>query len=302
VTASRAILAALLVLSVVPVCVSTLDWWLHNDLDLVSFSLLMPLAAGAACWVRWRQIDPDRDRPDSKPGGVGRLDSDHAARLADWVLGLSAATVALSAAGWALREPIFGSMGLWLGAAALAGIWLGARTARRALLPLFPLVFVAPLTRDLPAHLEAVLQRLSAGSAVFWLGLFGTPVTRRGVVLETPTFQNVVDDTCSGVSTLSALAILTLLLGLIVGLRDRRTVLAMALAVPLTLAINGARIAWISVLGEAGGAELALARHDLTGWVTFGTGYALLLLGVLALRRGQSAKITASTSESGPSQ
>jgi exosortase len=264
-------IAALLLLVTVPFLLETIAWWLGNDPSLVSFSLIMPLAAAAACWIRYRTSPVESPDAGLQPPPAVLL-----------------LPVLLSGLYWALSEPILGAAGLWTALVAVLGLLRGRAVGRHYALPLLPLLFLAPLARDLPANLETPLQTASAAVAEIFLRVGGEEVVRTGVILDTPSFRNIVDRTCSGVSTLTTLIVFSVILALIVRLRDRRIVVAALLSIPLGIVINGARIAWISLLGEYQGVAVAMGdMHDTTGYVTFAGGYAVLLLVVLTSRRGQ---------------
>lgn len=279
--ASRRLIAALIAASTLPYLVAMLSWWRANAIGMVAFSLMMPLVAAAGCLLVRRDTA-------SEPAEI----ADHDLARPSLALGaVSGGALAAAASALLVQQPILGALGLWLAAAAIPG-WLGPPSAvTRYALPLSPLLLTAPLTSDWPARFEALLQRLSAATAELWLNLLGLPASREaGVVVVTPGFRNVVDDTCSGVDTFTALALYALLLGLLFRLPRGRLLIVMALTLPMALLANGARVAWISVLGERGGAELAMGTmHDVSGYVVFAIAYALLLLVLVVLHRRHRA-------------
>lgn len=279
----RLAFAVLLVGSTTPYLTDLLSQWRSNELVAISFGAMMPLIAGVACWIRFRTAD-DRSESPSKTSLVGPL------------AGLA---FCINCLAWVLHEPIVGSVGLWLTAGAVIGVVGGHQRLARYLLPISPLVLTAPLTTGWMSQFEYVLQHISASVAAVWLTIFGYDVEKQGLLLVTPAFHNLVDETCSGVSTLAALSLYTLILGLIFRIRERRLAFLIALALPFSVLVNGARIAIISALGERGGSELAMGpMHDVSGYASFLVGYGLILclLGWL-YRRGLPSSTVSNNDE-----
>lgn len=265
----RWIAAALTAAATAPFLSSLFSWWAANEPALVAFSLMMPVIAAVGCWLRVRLSKPSRS-----------------AESRGLALALAALSIVLATVGWGLQDMLPGALGLWLGLAALAGLLGPAPWTARFAVPLAPLALTPPLTAGLAESIEATLQLASASLGAFWLGVVGVEVERNGLLLETPTFHNMVNETCSGINTLSSLAVYTILLGVMLSLRDRFIIAAAVAALPVALLLNGARIAWVSVLGERGGTALAMGPwHDISGYVSFLVGYVVLLLGMLLTHR-----------------
>ncbi len=256
--------------SALPFAIHTTQLWSSTELGLIAFNVSMPVVAGVAVWIRLRNPVAGPAAP-MRAGSLGIL------------AGVALTCAVLYAA---LQEPLIGSFGLWLSLVAAVGLVGSGALASRVVLPLFPLALTAPLTHSLAAQIELALQHASAWCASVWLPLIGYEVERRGLLLFTASFQNLGNETCSGVSTLSTLVIYAILIGVILSLPNRTVAIVSALTIPLSIALNGARIAWISVLGERGGTPLAMGpMHDVAGIVVFGVGYALLFLTMLWLYR-----------------
>ncbi len=270
----RLAFAVVLIASTVPFLTDLLGWWRSNELIDVSFSAMMPIIAGVACWIRFR-TDDDRTRSRT---------SSHVLVVATLL------ALCVNCLAWVLDEPIVGAVGFWLTVGAAVGLVGGRELLGRYLLPLTPLILMAPLTTGWMARFELMLQHLSANVACVWLTVLGFEVQKQDLLILTPTFYNLVDETCSGVNTLAALSLYTLLLGLIFRIRERQLLVLVVLALPFSLLVNGTRIATISTLGEHGGSELAMGpMHNVSGYASFLVGYALILglLGWL-YRRGLS--------------
>ena len=279
----RWVVALLVLASAAPYLVGTITWWSSNEPALVAFSWMMPIVTAAACWLRFR----------------GRRQIAGVEPTPHWLaLTLGLLSVGCALGGWALDEPVLGAMGLWLAISSALGLGIDPGLARQFLLPLSPLILTAPLTRDFPARVEHWLQGASTVVGEWWMRIFGLDVQRDGLLLLTDRFHTVVDETCSGINTLTALTIYCLLLGLILRVRDRGILLVGFLALPGSIVLNGLRIAWIGVLGERGGTELAMGTmHGIAGFVSFFVGYALLLVGLVLLRRRQGATVPSNDDE-----
>ena len=279
----RRVLALLVLASAVPYLLEIITWWSGNEPALVAFSWMMPIVAVVACWLRFRGSER---RDDTKPAR-------HWLPLTMGLLG-----VGFALGGWVLDEPIVSATGLWLAIASALGLAIYPWLSRPYLLPLSPLVLTAPLTRDFPANVEQWLQRASTVVGGFWMSILGLEVERDGLLLITSRFHTVVDETCSGINTLTALTVYCLLLGLILRVRDRGILLLGFLALPTSIVLNGLRIAWIAILGERGGTELAMGpMHGIAGFVSFFVGYALLLVGLVLLRKRQGATVPSNNDE-----
>ena len=274
----RWILAALVLASTAPYIRYLIDWWTANEPAMVAFSWMMPIVAAVGCWIRLRsRADGPGERP--APSWLPAL--------------LAVLSLGCALCGWLASEPIVSALGLWLALPAALGMARGPRSGLRYLLPISPLVLTAPLTRDFPELVEGWLQRASAVVGAGWARLFGLDVERDGLLLMTDKFHTLVDETCSGINTLTALAVYSLLLGLILRVRDRNIALVAILSLPGSIVLNGLRIAWIAALGERGGAELAMGyMHGVAGFASFFVGYGLLLLGLVLLRERPAATVS----------
>ncbi|MBN1947388.1 MAG: exosortase/archaeosortase family protein [Bradymonadales bacterium] len=291
----RLLIPLLLVLANLPFLFETIEWWIHNAFSMVSFSILMPVVAAAACLIRRRKGSHNRPRAQEGPQDEGKKTAVPADTGVFW---FSLGAIGLCLAGMLVAQPILQSAGLWIAVASLVGWYGGRERAKELVLPLFPLLLAAPLTWGWPARVEALFQQSSAWFGELWLSAGGVEVVRQGLVLQTPAFRNLVDDTCSGVSTVSALLIFTMVLGVIYEVQDRRVVLVMCLAIPLGLLANGGRIAWISMLGEREGSRLVEGIwHHLTGLTVFGVAYAVLLLALWLARKRRKGEAIAHTRE-----
>ncbi|MCA9563308.1 MAG: exosortase/archaeosortase family protein [Myxococcales bacterium] len=251
------------------------QWWLGNFIGMVSFSVAMPLAAGIGSYMRLK-----------RPPLVASKSTDSRSSSPLFFRILAVLSIGLNAWCYLSGELFVGAVGLWFASTAVVGLVFSQKIGKRVFLPMLALVFTAPLGMGYPARIEMTLQLISASLAEVWLHIFQVPVTREGILLMTPKFWNTVNDTCSGVGTISTLVIYSIMFGIILRLSERSVWIAALVTIPLGLFVNGGRIAWISMLGEEGGSDLAMGpMHDISGTISFLTGYAFILGCLLLFRR-----------------
>jgi exosortase len=111
------------------------------------------------------------------------------------------------------------------------------------------------------------LQHLSVVLAVKMLGAFGIPPIVDGITLFLPHFSFDIAPACAGLTILFPTVACTILTAIIVKAALWRRLLLVALAVPVSILINGARILLIGLIGNGGGTDLATRLHDASGLV-----------------------------------
>lgn len=159
-----------------------------------------------------------------------------------------------------------------------SAVWLllGTRFLRAATFPLGFLWLMAPLPGPVLNDATLRLQMASTALADHLLHLIGFHTTLLGNVIQMDEFSLFVDVPCSGFKLLlSLLTVSAALAYLLDGSPARRFVLFL-LSLPLSLAVNGARIALIGVVGDCLGAGSAHTFHDWSGMLTLALGVAAL--------------------------
>jgi exosortase len=161
---------------------------------------------------------------------------------------------------------------------------LGARPLRLLAFPLGFLFFMVPLPSIAFYALALPLQRLAADNATTVLDLIGVPVLRDGNVVRLSQITLGVTEACSGVRSLISLVALA------VGwasqtLRSWAALVLVAIAVPITIVTNVARIVITGLVGQWLGPWYAEGFfHVFSGWFIFLAG-VILLLGTHGLLR-----------------
>lgn len=170
----------------------------------------------------------------------------------------------------------------------LAGlIWTFWGKARfRALA--FPIVLLAtmvPLPGIVYNTAAAPLQLFASSVATTVAQTFGVSIYRDGNVIHLANTSLGVAEACSGLNSLSALVVGSLLLGFLEDASILGRVALFALSIPLAIAVNVVRVAGTAILADYH-MEFAMGfYHMLSGWLVFVMGFGLLwLTGKLAFR------------------
>jgi EpsI family protein len=179
---------------------------------------------------------------------------------------------------------------LVLALAGLALVFVGAGWTRRLLFPLGFLVFMVPLPQVAVAQTTFTLKILAAKLAVAAIDLAGIPVVLDGSTIHLPSTSVTVDDVCSGLRTLVALAAIAVIFAYLE--RSRlRAALVLLLAGPIAIVANVARILLLCALAAYG---CAAARpetwgHEATGLAVYAVAL-LLLMGLRSVPGGEAAE------------
>jgi exosortase len=168
----------------------------------------------------------------------------------------------------------------------LAGlIWTfwGPRRLRRLLLPLLLLASMVPLPATLYNSLAGPLQLLASEGATRIAQSVGVSVFRDGNVIQLAGVTLGVAEACSGLNSLSALVVGSLLLGYLFCSGWAARIVLILCSVPLAIAVNVVRVAGTAILADVN-REFAMGfYHAFSGWLVFVAGLGLLYLAARAL-------------------
>jgi exosortase len=142
--------------------------------------------------------------------------------------------------------------------------------------PLLLLATMVPLPGILYNALAAPLQLLASDIAAQIAQAFGVSVFRDGNILELAGISLGVAEACSGLNSLSALVVGSVLLGYLVCEQLASRVLLFLLAAPLAVAVNIARVAGTALLADWNNAFALGFYHSFSGWMVFLVGFGLL--------------------------
>lgn len=254
-------LVAALALAYFRTIASLWDTWLHND--NYSHGPLVPLVSAALIFFRRRRLANLPVRGTSWGlvlVGLG---------CALQVVGIRADVLAFQ--GWSLVLVLFG----------LSLSLLGVEWTRALAFPLAFLVFMLPFpavfVNQLSFALKEITVRISTRAAE-WLG---ASLLRDGMTLFLESGELRIENPCSGLRSLIALlATGALFAGIQHGAWWRRLLL-FALALPIAVLANAARITLLIVVGHYVGVQAAGGKlHDFSGYLL----YALAVIALLGVR------------------
>src|ERR1051326_193122 len=145
----------------------------------------------------------------------------------------------------------------------------------------FPLVLLATMV-PLPAIvynlMAAPLQLFASTVATDLAQALGVSVYRDGNIIHLAGTSLGVAEACSGLNSLSALIVGSLLLGFLEEASVVGRVILLLISVPLAIAVNVVRVSGTAVL-SAYRMEFAMGfYHTLSGWLVFVLGFGLLWL------------------------
>jgi exosortase D (VPLPA-CTERM-specific) len=224
-----------------------------------SHGMLIPLIAA---FLVWRRRD---SMPEIFTGATIGL-AVVAAGLALWLLGKLSTINAVSQ--YALVVMLYGLVIASIGLRMFATLWA----------PMLMLLLAIPLPAFAYNNLSSQLQLVSSALGVWLMRLCGTSVYLSGNVIDLGHFQMQVVEACDGLRYLFPL----MTIGFIVAYFFRaplwQRLLVFLSSIPITIGMNGLRIAMIGVFADMGNRSLAEGLlHDIQGWAMFMVSGALLL-------------------------
>ena len=155
--------------------------------------------------------------------------------------------------------------------AGLAWTFWGVQRLRTLTFPLLLLATMVPLPVMLYNSLAAPLQLLASDLATRIAQALGVSVFRDGNVIQLAGTSLGVAEACSGLNSLSALIVGSVLLGFLMCSRPLARITLFVLAIPLAIAVNVIRVAGTAIIADynqefAEGFSLLLGMACLRGW------------------------------------
>jgi exosortase len=161
----------------------------------------------------------------------------------------------------------------------LAGlVWTfwGMARLRTLAFPFLLLATMVPLPQLVYNALSAPLQLLASRVATDLAQALGVTVYRDGNIIHLAQISLGVAEACSGLSSLSAMVVASLLLGFLAGASVAGRILLVVLSVPLAIAVNVLRVTGTAVLADYQ-TDFALGfYHAFSGWLVFLVGLGAL--------------------------
>ncbi len=168
------------------------------------------------------------------------------------------------------------STGLLLTLAAGAWLVLGTAWVRVAWFPLAFVWLLAPLPGPVLNEATQRAQMLSTVLADKLLHLMTFSTTLTGNVIRMEDYSLFVDVPCSGFKLLLALLTFSAAFAFLVDGSVPKRLGLFLFSLPLSLLVNGVRIALIGVVGECIGTGAAHVFHDWSGMITLALGFVAL--------------------------
>jgi exosortase len=161
----------------------------------------------------------------------------------------------------------------------------GLPRLRTLTLPLLLLATMIPLPAIVYNQIAAPLQLFVSDVSSELAQQMGIAVFRDGNIIQLANTSLGVAEACSGISSLSALTVGSILLGYLVCSRRLCRIAVVLVAIPLAICVNIVRVAGTALLADHN-QDLALGLyHSLSGWLIFVIGFGLLYLLARLLHR-----------------
>jgi exosortase len=168
----------------------------------------------------------------------------------------------------------------------------GRQAFRRAMFPLFFLLWMVPLPGFAVNIIVRLLQHGSAAAAHLFFLLGRVPVEQRGLLLRIPGFILEVAPECSSIRSSMILVVTTMVLAYLLLHSQWRRALLVAISIPLAVVKNGLRIFVLGFLAVRVDASFLTGRlHHEGGFIYLLI--ALTVIGVLLwmLRKGEAREM-----------
>ncbi len=155
-------------------------------------------------------------------------------------------------------------------------IWTfwGLKRLRALAFPLLLLAVMVPLPTIVYNSIAAPLQLFASDVASQIAQAAGVSVFRDGNIIQLAGISLGVAEACSGLNSLSALIVGSLLLGYLVCTRPLSRIVLLIAAVPLAIAVNVVRVAGTAMLADYDQAFAMGFYHMFSGWLVFVAGIA----------------------------
>lgn len=241
-----------------------LDWW--NVPSLSQGFLIPPLAL----WIAWSM----RDRMVAVPAERS------AAGLC--VVGLACGMLLL---GQVAAEYFVSRLSFVVLLAGLVWTFWGYRRLRRLLFPFLLLATMIPLPSLVYNSLAAPLQLFATEVSARLAEAVGVTVFTDGNIIHLASASLGVEEACSGLSSLSALVVGSVLVGFLLCSSVVCRALLFLFAVPASILTNIIRVTGTAVLADHDPRFALGFYHSFSGWLVFLLGFAMLYGAAVGLAR-----------------
>lgn len=233
------------------------EWWTE---PASSYGMLIPPLAFYVAWLQRSAVLALPSRP--QLGGV-------------WIIGCSC----LVFLGGRLSAEFFLSrISFVLLLAGLVWTFWGWARFRMLSFPFILLATMVPLPAVIYNQVAAPLQLFASSMATGLAQFLGVSIYQEGNIIHLANISLGVAEACSGLQSLSAMVVASLLLGFLENASLAGRILLLLLSVPLAIAVNVLRVTGTAVLADHA-QEFAMGFYHLfSGWLVFLMGFGLLWL------------------------
>jgi exosortase len=231
------------------------EWW---TVDASSYGMLVPVITGYIVYLRWGLTARTPVRTDLRG------------------LWLTAFACVLFLLGRLAAEFFLSRVSLVVLLAGLTWTFWGLPRFRTLIFAFILLSTMVPLPAIVYNLIAAPLQLFASAMATDLAQAMGASVFRDGNIIQLAKTSLGVAEACSGLNSLSALAVASLLLGFLEDATVLGRIALVMLSAPTAIAVNVVRITGTALLADYR-VEFAMGfYHLLSGWLVFVIGFGLL--------------------------
>jgi len=265
------VLVALWIVSFIPVFPRLVYTWLNHADN--SHGILVPLISLFFVWQK--RGDLKAAKISSSNWGAFIL----SASMFLYLLGLASGTEIISR-----TMVVFSLIGLLL-------FNLGKEVVKILFFPLLFLLFMIPVPIALQSAVAFPLQLFATKISFFFIQALSIPVYQEGNMLYFAHAQLEVAEACSGIRSISAFTVLSVVFAYLLDKGWSRRIVLLASAIPLAMFTNIIRITGTGILAHFYGSKIADSfLHEFSGIVVFAFGFILFLFEFSLLNRVRSRK------------
>ncbi len=193
--------------------------------------------------------------------------------------------------GYVIQFPNVSVVGFFVGLYGLTGVIWGRGWLETTFFPMILFIFCVPLgtlSDSITFPMRMLVTKISVGIADSFLGI---PVIRDGSQIRhaQDMFTYEVAAACSGIRSLISLLALTTIYGFLTFKTLWKRVIIIAVAFPLAIVGNVARITTVIVAAEAFGQDAGAFVENKLGFITFAVAISCILLLGYLLREGDGS-------------
>jgi len=240
------------------------EWW---SVPSSSYGILIPPLAGYIAYMNRRALFAVPATPDLRG------------------LCLTASGCFFLIGGHLAAEFFLARLSIVLLTAGLVWTFWGSGRLRQLMFPFVLLCTMVPLPAIVYNAVAVPLQLFASEAATYAAQAVGVSIYRQGNIIQLANTSLGVAEACSGLQSLSALLVASLLVGFVENGSMLGRVLLFLLAAPLAISVNVLRITGTAILADYR-LEFALGfYHSFSGWLVFIVGFGgLWLLGKAIFR------------------